>query len=82
MAKRKTPAEVLGAPVLPEMDFVEAAECLINLCYTIRDFNVSLDSSRSEVEIVWQQEVYSVALKDLRKFIECVKYLDDFNPYK
>lgn len=67
---------------ISDISYVQAAECLMELCYSIKDFNISLDSSRSEVEVVWGQEVYSVALKELPKFIECVKYLDALNPYK
>lgn len=67
---------------ISDISYVQAAECLMELCYSIKDLNISLDSSRSEVEVVWGQEVYSVALKELPKFIECVKYLDALNPYK
>lgn len=55
----------------------EACDVMMYLVKDIKDFGITFDHSRKEVELLWGEEIFKVSPDEMPKIIECVKYLNE-----
>lgn len=53
----------------------EACDVLNYLVKDVKDLCISFDHSRNNVDVLWHEEVFQVAVDEVPKTIECIKFL-------
>ena len=72
--KVKSVAEV--AVIKKPVTIAEACHTLIDVLQQHKNLYLSFDTSRTAVEVMWNDDVYHVAPEEVTRIAECVDYLE------